>query len=144
MQNKIKRNFLTSFAKNFCSYFNRHNSECWPLDKTCKILRGLACSHFRDAVLRGCDPSYPYAKNVSLYPKLLILYRQIDPGFNVVSDREARLCECGAELLYRQKVCQKCKKRKSQETSRKYRQKANSPVTSSGYFDACKPLSIKG
>ena len=138
-----KRNALTAYAKANCYNFNKQNNECLPADKTCKILRGLACSHFRDAVLRGCDPSYPYAKNIEKYRLLEKLYRKIAPALgNVVEEVKARVCGCGQPLKPRKQLCDKCaRKRRLQgerERSRKNRLFAAQARTQSTKTALCK------
>ena len=122
----IKRNALTVFAKQNCCNFNRQNNECLPTDSVCKILEGKPCGWFRDAVLRGCDLAYPYAKNVEKFPTLKKLYKQIDPAYgNVIEEQKARFCECGQPLKPRQRYCEKCARKRRLATYRKKRQISN-------------------
>jgi len=118
-----KGNALTAFVRQECVNFYRPGEFCLITDGKCNILQGQPCRYFRDAVLRGCDPSYPYAKNSEKYDELTRLYQQIDPTLIYsIKKQQVRFCKCGELLKYRQRICEKCLRKNTRERVRHHRQ----------------------
>jgi len=124
-KSKQTGNALTALARQECANFRRNDECCIKTDKFCKILAGKPCAYFRDAVLRGCDPAYPYAKNTQLFPRLLKQYRKLDPAFTSFGDKKVRTCpDCGTSLKKHKTLCDKCARKRRLVSYRKKRDKS--------------------
>ncbi len=69
------------------------------------------CVFFRKSVL-------PLAEHYGVYSKILSGYTKIDES--IVKNIHTRFCDCGNELKTRERHCDKCKKKRRQETKREY------------------------
>ena len=65
----------------------------------CLVVGKLPCDWFRTSIFP--DPDTPRS--------ICDAYADIDDRVKL---RELKLCECGTELLYRERICKKCKKKR--------------------------------
>ena len=78
----------------------------------CYILKDRKpCRYFEKCVIG-------FAKYLGCYDKVLKEYKNINLSFGM--KEKVRHCECGKELLKRERFCAKCKKKKNLESKRKY------------------------
>ena len=127
----VRRNVLTSFSRENCSNWN--GDKCIGVDGIvlfnegpCLVMLGKPCPYFEKSVFPLCDPAYPYAdaKAVKQYGLLVKLYRKCNPNVVESEEVDVRLCDCGASLLSRQRVCEKCRRRRRLDSYRRNRQKS--------------------
>ena len=108
---------LTSFIKQECANYSgdiclgidvfgkrfRNEDMCWII-KDRKI-----CEYFERCVLG-------YAKYIGGFDKIFKEYQDINLS---ITKKESRVCECGKELLKRERFCMKCKKKRRLEAKKK-------------------------
>ncbi len=67
------------------------------------------CVFFRESIL-------PLTEHYGVYSRILSEYTQIDES--IIKNIHTRFCDCGEELKPRERFCDKCKKKRRQETNR--------------------------
>ena len=114
---------LASYAKANCANYNTGHG-CFATEVVdtvkeppevqhgrCLVAQGKPCEYFRKALL-------PAANGPSEVRKC---YAAID---NVVELKEARPCpECGAGLKHRQRICDRCRRKRVRDRVRRHRRK---------------------
>ena len=108
---------LAAYARSNCACWNNTNG-CYRteiVDMTmeppraelgpCLVGEGKPCQYFRQAIYpdKGCPQQIRFT------------YGVIDRG---VKGIESRFCQCGAELRYRERVCEKCRRQRRLESKR--------------------------
>jgi hypothetical protein len=118
MNKKIK---LSAFVKQECADYV--NSECLGIDVfgkkfreqgICFILENKPCVYFVRCVL-------PIARERG-YGDVISRYQEIDIDSKLMKF-ETRKCECGESLPKGKQICEKCRKKRRQNTKRIYQQK---------------------
>ena len=114
----INRATLSSFVKQECANFV--SGECIGIDVfgkrfrdqgICYIVEKRLCVYFVRCVL-------PRAKENGC-GNVISQYQKIDID-SELKDLKVRSCSCGVEIPKGKKFCEKCRKRKRQETKREY------------------------
>ncbi len=125
----MKNDTLTSFIRAQCSSFTGNGcigftikrkldgkgrielkNEMFNNSGKCLVIEEKEpCVFFRESVL-------PLAELQGIYSKILLEYTNIDES--IVKNIHTRFCECGTELKPRERFCDKCKKKRRQETNR--------------------------
>lgn len=127
----VRRNALTSFIRQHCA--NWTGDTCIGVDGAkqfnqgaCLVMQGKPCPYFEKAVLPICDSAYPCAddKAVKQYRLLIKLYHKCNHNIVESEQVKVRLCECGASLLPRQRMCAKCRRRRRLESYRRKNRKS--------------------
>lgn len=121
---KKKPNSLTKFVRTYCANYDQKEDLCIGQERTgtCLIMQGKPCQYFKESVWPICNPDYKFATETRQYPKLLAIYKKIDPNI-LESDTSFRRCNCGEVLKFRQKLCNECRKKARRKTKRLYQQK---------------------
>ena len=124
MTNGNKRTSLATYVKANCARWSLHGG-CWQTEKiewlsknniktslgSCRVADGQPCDYFRKSVLGARDCPYSVRE----------AYFRIDRGACV---KQTRLCpECGSELGYKQRICDKCRKKHARERTHRHRQR---------------------
>lgn len=111
-------NSLTVFVKDYCACWRgemcigvdvygkafNDSGQCWIMEKK-------SCPYFQRCVL-------PIANQKGTYTKISRLYGLLDQSF---AKTIVRRCSCGAELQRRRRFCDKCVRRRRQDTYRNTR-----------------------
>jgi hypothetical protein len=110
---------LNSFLKQECA--NYVSDGClgvdligkgFNIDGKCWILKDhRPCKYFEESVLG-------VAKYLGCFDKIFSEYQNINLAIKM--DQETRVCECGNELLKRERLCLKCKAKKRRDAYKKY------------------------
>ncbi len=109
---------LSSIIRDECANLTKTN-ECigvdlkgkgFNLDGVCWVIKEKKpCRYFRKCVL-------PLAELQGIYSLILREYANIDKSIGV--GIHTRFCDCGIELKPRERFCEKCRKKRRQETHR--------------------------
>ncbi len=113
------RNILTKLVREECANLVSErclgltaHSEPFRREGDCLIMQGKSCSYFRDAVL----PLAERRGRIDLVKE----YARLDcemPDLGKIRSK-VRLCECGAAMLPKKRLCAKCAEKKRRESNR--------------------------
>ena len=120
-----KQTTLTTFLKDECANYDKHYEQC-AFDEPCKVLAGQRCGYFEKAVLG--PPDYKFRLPDYDYQKLFAQYAE-QTGTKTEAVRHRR-CGCGNPVMARQRFCDKCTKKRRQESTRQAVRKLRLGVSS--------------